>query len=127
MPFVRITANFELGESKETLSNEFHRIMVEVAHTIEHARLIVFDEKPGSFFQPYNTAGNYVMVEITFFPGRSLETKRRLYRAIAELMKRYGVPPDNCRIVLVEVHRENWSIRQGRAACDVDLGFDPVE
>ena len=63
------------------------------------------------------------MVEITFFPGRSLDTKRRLYRAIAELMQRYGVPPDNCRIVLVEVPRENWSIRQGRAACDVDLGL----
>ena len=85
-----------------------------------------FDERPGAFFQPYNTAGKFCMVEITFFPGRSLETKRKLYRAIMELLGRYGVAPDNCRIALIEVGPENWSIRQGRAACDVDLGFDPT-
>ena len=125
MPFVRITTNFELGDKKESLSTDFHRVMVEVAHTIEHARLIVFDEKPGSFFQPYNTQGNYAMIEIALFPGRSLETKRTLYLSIANLMQKYGVDADNCRIVLFEVPRENWGLRGGQAGSDIELGFNP--
>ena len=125
MPFVRITTNFELGSRKERLSSEFHQLMVKTAHTIEHARLIVFDEKPEAFFQPYNTNGNYAVVEISLFPGRSLETKRSLYHAIADLMEAYGVKPDNTRIVLYEVPRENWGLRGGQAASDIELGFNP--
>jgi phenylpyruvate tautomerase PptA (4-oxalocrotonate tautomerase family) len=34
-----------------------------------------------------------------------------------------GIPPDHVLVLLDEVPRENWGIRGGRAACDVDLGF----
>jgi hypothetical protein len=34
-----------------------------------------------------------------------------------------GIPRDHVMIVLHEVPRENWGIRGGQAACDVDLGF----
>jgi phenylpyruvate tautomerase PptA (4-oxalocrotonate tautomerase family) len=35
----------------------------------------------------------------------------------------FGIPKDHIKILLREVAKENWGIRGGQAACDVDLGF----
>ncbi|WP_286143875.1 hypothetical protein [Mycobacterium sp. D16R24] len=35
-----------------------------------------------------------------------------------------GTPPDHVTIVLRESVTENWGIRGGQVACDIDLGFD---
>jgi phenylpyruvate tautomerase PptA (4-oxalocrotonate tautomerase family) len=34
-----------------------------------------------------------------------------------------GIPADHILILLRESPLENWGIRGGQAACDVDLGF----
>lgn len=34
-----------------------------------------------------------------------------------------GVPRDHVTVTLHESPTENWGIRGGQAACDVDLGF----
>ena len=35
----------------------------------------------------------------------------------------FGIPADHIIITLCESPQENWGIRGGQAACDVDLGF----
>jgi phenylpyruvate tautomerase PptA (4-oxalocrotonate tautomerase family) len=63
-------------------------------------------------------------VEITLFAGRSLEAKRRLYQGIVRRFADLGIPPGEVVIVLHEVPRENWGIRGGHPASEVDLGFE---
>jgi phenylpyruvate tautomerase PptA (4-oxalocrotonate tautomerase family) len=123
MPVSRITTNFMLGEDKQKLVDEFHNLMCDTLKIKEHDRLVLIYEKPDDFFQPLNTEGRYAFSEIQLFTGRSLETKRLLYQRIVELMTRHTVSPDNTRIVIHEIAKENWGIRGGQAACDVDLGY----
>jgi len=66
---------------------------------------------------------NYLLVEITLFAGRSLEAKRALYRQVVERFGRLGVDANDITIVLHEVPPDNWGIRGGRPASEVDLGF----
>jgi phenylpyruvate tautomerase PptA (4-oxalocrotonate tautomerase family) len=58
------------------------------------------------------------------FAGRSLDAKRHLYRAVVRNLGRLGIPPSDVLIALREVALENWGIRGGTPASDVDLGFE---
>ena len=65
----------------------------------------------------------YTYISIDCFAGRSLEAKRNLYKCIVNNLSQFGIPPDHVIIMLREIPAENWGIRGGQAACDVDLGF----
>jgi phenylpyruvate tautomerase PptA (4-oxalocrotonate tautomerase family) len=82
---------------------------------IEHA--------PELFHVPPGRSENFTLVEITLFAGRSIEAKRSLYRAIVKNLGVIGIAPTDVFIVLNEVALENWGIRGGIPASDVDLGF----
>lgn len=69
------------------------------------------------------TPESYTHISIDCFEGRSLEAKRNLYRAIVENLQEFGIPPDHVKILLREIALEDWGIRGGHAACDIDLGF----
>lgn len=67
----------------------------------------------------------FTLVEATVFPGRSLDAKRRLYAAIVRnLQASPGIPPEAVMIVLHEPPLDDWGIRGGQAATDVQLGFE---
>jgi phenylpyruvate tautomerase PptA (4-oxalocrotonate tautomerase family) len=65
----------------------------------------------------------FTLIGIDAFAGRSVDAKRNLYRAIVANLEPFGIPKNHVKIVLREQPRENWGIRGGQAACDVDLGF----
>lgn len=65
----------------------------------------------------------YTNVSIDCIVGRSLETKRNLYRHIIENFEVLGIPKDHVKILLRENTRENWGIRGGQAACDVEFDY----
>jgi len=66
----------------------------------------------------------YTHITIDAFAGRSLEAKRKLYRNLASNLQTLGIPRDHVTVLLRELPRENWGIRGGQAACDVELGFN---
>ena len=66
----------------------------------------------------------YTHITIDAFAGRSLDAKRKLYRNLAGNLQTLGIPRENVTVLLREVPRENWGIRGGQAACDVELGFN---
>ncbi|MBP6995533.1 MAG: tautomerase family protein [Phycicoccus sp.] len=68
-------------------------------------------------------ADHYTRVTIDCFAGRSIDAKRALYREIVARLATLGVPPEDVSILLRESPIENWGIRGGAAACDLDLGF----
>ncbi|MBP7880368.1 MAG: tautomerase family protein [Acinetobacter sp.] len=65
----------------------------------------------------------FTLITIDCFVGRSLETKRLLYKTIVNNLEPFGVPKDHIMIILREIPADNFGIRGGQAACDVDLGF----
>ncbi|MBX7455041.1 tautomerase family protein [Mycolicibacterium sp. 3033] len=90
----------------------------------KHVRLVSYE--PHRFAHPPGLARPelYTFVAIDCFAGRSVLAKRTLYREIVERLSALGIPPDHVTIVVRESPLENWGVRGGQAACDVDLGFD---
>lgn len=66
----------------------------------------------------------YTHISIDCFAGRSLDAKRSLYKNVVHNLEQFGIPNDHVKIMLREITAENWGIRGGKAACDVDLGFN---
>jgi len=47
-----------------------------------------------------------------------------LYKTIvSNLEQKFGIPKNHVKILLREIPKENWGIRGGQAACDIDIGF----
>jgi phenylpyruvate tautomerase PptA (4-oxalocrotonate tautomerase family) len=81
------------------------------------------EHKPEHFAVPPEKTENYTLVEITLFPGRSLDAKRILYRSIVRRFGELGIAPTDIFIVLNEPPLDNWGIRGGVPASEVDIGF----
>lgn len=64
----------------------------------------------------------FTLVEVDLFPGRSLDAKRSFYQAVVRRLGALGVPAQDVRVVLREVPPDNWGIRGGVPASEVDLG-----
>jgi phenylpyruvate tautomerase PptA (4-oxalocrotonate tautomerase family) len=86
--------------------------------------LRLFEHESSHFAVPPGRGPRYTLVEVTMFAGRSMEAKRTLYKAIVRNLGKLGVPADDIKITLIEVPPENWGIRGGRPASEVDLGFE---
>jgi phenylpyruvate tautomerase PptA (4-oxalocrotonate tautomerase family) len=76
------------------------------------------------FAVPHDTAEQYTHIVIAMFAGRSLSAKRALYQAIVRHLEPFGVPPGDVRIILHEVPRENVGMQGGKAAVDLELGYE---
>ncbi|MYD50555.1 MAG: tautomerase family protein [Dehalococcoidia bacterium] len=85
-------------------------------------RLIVHE--PHRFPEISDKGERYTLIEIDLISGRSLEAKKALYQAIIKNLKPFGIPGDQIKILLRESPAENWGIRGGVPASEVDLGFD---
>jgi len=57
------------------------------------------------------------------FSGRSMGAKRALYQAIVRNLAALDVPPHDIKITLIEIPPENWGLRGGMPASEIDLGF----
>lgn len=86
-------------------------------------RLIAYE--PHRFIYPPRLSRPecYTLVTVTGFAGRTIEAKRRLYRSIVERLGALDIPADHITITLNEVERENWGLRGGVPASEIDLGF----
>jgi phenylpyruvate tautomerase PptA (4-oxalocrotonate tautomerase family) len=77
-----------------------------------------------AFLIPRESSGAFTLIEATIYPGRTLETKRRLYAKMIDGLKQLGIAATDIRIVLYEVPRENWGLKGGTPASELDLGFE---
>ncbi len=81
------------------------------------------EHKPEHYAVPPSKSENYTFVEILLFPGRSMDAKRALYKSIVRRFGELGITPADVFIVVHEPPLENWGIRGGVPASEVDLGF----
>ncbi|HZL17553.1 MAG TPA: tautomerase family protein [Polyangia bacterium] len=127
MPSVLIEVRKSYSPEQETAIIEAVHVALREAFEImpgdRNVRLVVHE--PHRFACPpaCQKPDSYTHIGIDAFAGRSLDAKRNLYRAIVANLEPFGIPRDHVKILLRELPRENWGIRGGQAACDVDLGF----
>lgn len=114
-----------LSAEKAGLLDAIHAAAVEALRIPDEDRTQILTEHPADAFEiPPGKGERFTLVEITMFAGRSLDAKRHLYRAVVRNLGRLGIPPSDVLIVLHEVALENWGIRGGTPASDLDLGFE---
>jgi len=81
-------------------------------------------EHPASHFAvPPGRGEKFTLVEVSMFSGRSMDAKKALYQAIVRNLASLGVPALDIKITLIEIPPENWGLRGGMAASEIDLGF----
>jgi phenylpyruvate tautomerase PptA (4-oxalocrotonate tautomerase family) len=126
MPLIRV--EIRKGRSpaeKARLLDAIHAAAVEALRIPDEDRTQILTEHPaGAFELPPGRGARFTLVEVTMFAGRSLDAKRHLYQAVVRNLGRLGIPPSDVLIVLHDVPLENWGIRGGTPASDVDLGFE---
>jgi hypothetical protein len=86
--------------------------------------LRLIEHSPDNFLIPTWAGDRFTHIEITMFKGRSIEVKRELYRTIVKNIESFGVSPNDVKIILLEVSSSEVGMRGGRAACDLDIGYD---
>jgi phenylpyruvate tautomerase PptA (4-oxalocrotonate tautomerase family) len=89
----------------------------------KHVRLAVHEQHRLVGSPDLERPERYTLVTVDCFAGRSVDAKRSLYRQIVDGLARFEIPADHISVLVRESPRENWGIRGGQAACDVDLGF----
>ena len=80
------------------------------------------EHKREHFPIPPGKTENYTIIEISIFPGRSLEAKRNLYRGVFQRFEKLGIQASDLIVILNEPPMENFGIR-GLPASEVDLGI----
>jgi len=125
MPLVRIEiqAGFDAGYKKAIMDAVHDSLVTSLKIPDTDRRQRLTEYKPQDF-EHTGRSEKYTIIEITMFLGRSPEAKRDLYKTLnAKLVKNPGIPAEDITIVIHEPPLENWGIRGGFAASDIDLGF----
>ncbi len=125
MPLVRIDIlEGRSAAERRRLLDGVHAALVEAFGIPDDDRTQILSEHASENFDiPPTHSDRYTIVEITAFPGRSQDAKQTLYRVIVQNLGAIGVPASDIMVVMLEPPMENWGIRGGRPASDVDLGY----
>lgn len=113
-------------EQEIALMDAVHAALRDTFKLLAHdknVRLVVHEPRRFACPPDKESPESYTHISIDAFAGRSLDAKRSLYKAIVDNLEPFGIPKDHVKILLRELPRENWGIRGGQAACDVELGF----
>lgn len=126
MPLVKIEIRKgKSSEYKKALLDGVHRALVQTIKILDHDRTQrLYELDADNFEASPNKTDNITVIEIVMFKGRSIEAKKQLYKTIvSNLAENPGIKGDDIIIVLHEPSLENWGIRGGKPANEVDLGF----
>jgi phenylpyruvate tautomerase PptA (4-oxalocrotonate tautomerase family) len=126
MPIVKLSMiEGRTVDEKHTVIECIHSSLIEsfkIPEDDKNFRVIEF--KKEDYILPPDKSDKYVLIEITIFPGRTIEAKRLLYRKIVENLKDVGIDSNDIFIILYEEPLDNWGIRGGYPASEIDLGFN---
>jgi phenylpyruvate tautomerase PptA (4-oxalocrotonate tautomerase family) len=114
-----------VGTRRTQFIEAIHAALVEAIKIPPDDKVLRFvSHAAEDFVIPPAFGERFTRIEIMMFAGRSLDAKRKLYKALVRNLEPFGVPANDVKVVLVEVPAENWGLRGGHAGCDVELGFE---
>jgi phenylpyruvate tautomerase PptA (4-oxalocrotonate tautomerase family) len=120
---IEVQKKYSVEEEKSIISalNEAFQEAFNVGSRCMYVRFLVHELErvfvPSSKINPER----YTMINVDCFEGRSLEAKRKLYQCIVQNLEPLGIPKDHVKILLRESAKENWGMRGGQAACDLEF------
>ena len=125
MPLVRIEIiEGRSVEERRQLFEAIHEALVEAFEIPEDDRIQrIVEHERANFEIPPGSSDRYTLIEITAFPGRSRTAKAVLYESIVRRLGGLGIDANDVSIVVQEPPMENWGVRGGRSADEVDLGY----
>jgi phenylpyruvate tautomerase PptA (4-oxalocrotonate tautomerase family) len=125
MPIVRIEiAEGRSVEERRQLFEAIHEALVEAFEIPDDDRTQrIVEHEQANFEIPPGKSDRFTLIEITAFPGRSRTAKGALYEAIVARLGKLGIDAADVSVVIHEPVMENWGIRGGRPADEVDLGY----
>lgn len=113
-----------LERHRDALSSAIHEALVEAfAYPAEKKfqRFVALDA--ADFVHPDDRSLDYLVIEVTLFPGRSPQAKKAFYQGVlSRLQGHCGLSRDAVEIVLFESPRENWFIR-GTPGDELSLNY----
>jgi phenylpyruvate tautomerase PptA (4-oxalocrotonate tautomerase family) len=109
---------------KKAIMAEVHEALVIAFKIPDHDRnQRVIEIEPENLEYPAGNTENFITIEMTVFPGRTLHAKKALYNEIVARLLKLKIPPSDILIILHEPPLENWGIRGGYPASEVEIGF----
>lgn len=125
MPIVRIEdATLRSPADQQTLVEILYASLKEVLGVSDEELQARYQHQPPQSMRTPGDRETYIQVTITLFKGRTFATKRRLY---AEIVRRLSlglmIAPDSILILLDEHDAENWGMRGGIPASEIDFGY----
>jgi len=125
MPLVKVSVlKGKSKEDKKALLDAIHAALMDAFKIPENDRnQRIFDFEPENFDIPERNTSNYTLIEMDIFPGRSLDAKRNLYKTIVQSLEKLDIQPNDILIILNEPPLDNWGVRGGIPASEIDLGF----
>ncbi len=126
MPLVKISILKGRSTSeKKKLLDLVHSSLVEAFKIPDHDRTQrVYEFSEVDFEIENDRSDKYTIIEITIFPGRSVEAKKKLYKLLFSHLKELGYQDNDAIVVLHEPDLDNWGVRGGQSGREVDLGFN---
>ena len=125
MPLVTITMmKGRSGEFKRSILDAVHDSLVTAFKIPDHDRnQRIIEIETDNLEYPQGKSDNFITIEMTVFPGRSIHAKKVLYQEIVSQLSRLNIQGDDILIVLSEPPLDNWGIRGGHPASEIDVGF----
>jgi len=112
-------------DQEERIIDAVHSAVVEgLKIPVEDKTIRLEVHEPHRFPVSQSKTDRYTLINIDLLAGRSLAAKKTLYRAIVRNLEPLGIPPDQVKIPLRESPSDDWAIRGGLPASDVDLDFE---
>ena len=123
MPLARIDlAAGKPPDYRRTVGDVVYDAMIAVLNVPQNDRFqVITEHAPGDFVIDPTYLGiarspDCIVIQVTLNEGRTLETKRAFYKALADgLHERLQLRREDVFVNLVEVRKENWSFGNGEA------------
>ena len=113
MPLVKINIlKGKTAEYKKTVFDCVHQGLIEglgISNWDRFQRIVEFDRT--DFETPAEKSDNFMIIELTLFPGRTKEQKKAAIEIItAKLVATLSIAPEDVFIIISEPPLENWGM-----------------
>ena len=113
MPLVKINMlKGKTAEYKKTVFDCVHQGLMEglcISDWDRFQRIVEFDR--ADFEAPAEKSDNFMIIELTIFPGRTKEQKKSDIESItAKLVAALSIVPEDVFIIITEPPLENWGM-----------------
>ena len=122
MPSTRISTGTWVRGREQELIEAVQAALLETLAIPDWDRDVVVQTFEGNErIVPTNNSARFTRIEVILFAGRRIDVKRALYKAIVHRLGVLGVPAQEIKTILLEMPAENWGLKGGLPASEVDF------